>query len=145
MLMRTRDHVFATLNTSGLTPGTAVTFWWAFFTARATAPPSHARPPILPTRGASSVASGGGQIVGADGTASFRACIAAPAIRQASSLAWAPFRTLEPLRAQIHLVVRTHGTAILGDPLTLSQQLSQFNGGCPPNTCAKLQASIHQP
>jgi hypothetical protein len=52
---------------------------------------------------------------------------------------------LNPLRAEIHLVTRSHGSAFLNDPVMLNQQLNLFNGGCPPNTCVNLQASIHRP
>jgi hypothetical protein len=51
---------------------------------------------------------------------------------------------VEPFKAEIHLVVRTHGPAS-GDPAVLQAQLNMFNGGCPPNTCGNVQVSVHQP
>ncbi|MEM8986152.1 MAG: hypothetical protein AAGC95_05460 [Pseudomonadota bacterium] len=57
-----------------------------------------------------------------------------------------PFPGLEsPIKrgAEIHLVVRAHGPA-LDDPAALKEQLTQFNGGCPPNDgCIDVQASVH--
>ncbi len=145
ILVRNRDNVYATMHTSGLTPGTVVTFWWAFFNN----PHNCATRPCTPADLSNSsvqgsVANGGGKIIGADGTATYGAFRTVgdttgvfPSIGTAQGL-------LDPLRAEIHLVTRTHGPAI-NDATMLGQQLSLFNGGCPPNTCANLQASIHQP
>lgn len=146
MLVRKRDSVFATMNTAGLTPGTAVTMWWVFFNnpqncaTRLCKPADLANPAVQGT-----VASAGGKIIGADGTAAYGAFRAIgdttgvfPGLGTGQGL-------LDPLRAEIHLVTRSHGPALLSDPVLLGQQLSLFNGGCPPNTCVNLQASIHQP
>lgn len=46
-------------------------------------------------------------------------------------------------RSEIHLVVREHGEA-LADPADLKAQLTQFNGGCGPNSCNDVQVSIHR-
>jgi hypothetical protein len=51
---------------------------------------------------------------------------------------------LNAKRAEIHLVVRSHGPAS-ADPAVLQQQLTTFNGGCPPNTCMNVQAAPHLP
>ena len=48
----------------------------------------------------------------------------------------------EPLGAEVHLVIRTHGQLIPG---MMHEQLSTFDGGCLPNVCANVQASIHRP
>jgi hypothetical protein len=48
-----------------------------------------------------------------------------------------------PMTAEIHMVIRTHGTAST-DPAVLTQQLTTHDGGCPPNTCSNIQVSIHQ-
>ena len=146
MLIRNRDDVFASMNTTGLTPGTAVTLWWVFFNnphncaTRPCTPADLANPAVQ-----GSIASAGGKIVGADGTASFGAYRTTndktgvfPGMGTGEGL-------LDALRAEIHLVVRNHGPALINDPVMLNQQLSLFNGGCPPNTCANVQASAHRP
>lgn len=46
----------------------------------------------------------------------------------------------DPRRAEIHLVVRTHGRVIRH---LRHEQLTTLNGGCPPNECANVQASVH--
>lgn len=146
ILVRTKETVFATMHTSGLTPGTAVTFWFGIFNSPgncATRPCTAADFANPNVQG--SVANGGGQIIGADGTVTYGAFRTvgdttgvAPGIGTGQGL-------LDPRRAEIHLVTRFHGPANLIDLVILGQQLSMFNGGCPPNTCTNLQASIHQP
>lgn len=55
---------------------------------------------------------------------------------------------LDPMTAEVHLVVRTHGKKLRDRDLFLDQ-LTTFNGGCPggpvdgPNECADLQAAFH--
>lgn len=145
-LTRTRDSVFATMHTAGLTPGTAVTLWWAFFNnphncaTRPCTPADLSNPAV-----AGSVVSAGGKIIGADGAATYGAFRTVGDTTGVFAGLSTVQGLLDPLRAEIHLVTRTHGPAILNDPVVLGQQLSLFNGGCPPNTCANLQASIHQP
>jgi len=43
---------------------------------------------------------------------------------------------LDLTKAEIHLVLRTHGPMLAG---LLDQQATTFNGGCPPNSCGNLQ------
>jgi hypothetical protein len=55
---------------------------------------------------------------------------------------------LDPMTAEVHLVVRTHGKALRERDLFLDQ-ITTFNGGCTggpvdgPNDCADLQAAFH--
>ena len=42
--------------------------------------------------------------------------------------------------AEIHLVLRNHGTGLMGEQLW--QALTSFNGGCPPNTCSDEQGAV---
>jgi hypothetical protein len=142
LLARTRSGIYMSFHSSGLTPGTVVTTWWAFFNKPkecATSPCTVAdlnNPDVQP-----SLLVATGRVVGADGTADFGA------FRAEGDTTGAVFGPglVNAMKAEIHLVVRTHGAAILDDPQTLQAQLSTFNGGCPPNTCANLQVSIHQP
>jgi len=41
--------------------------------------------------------------------------------------------------AEVHVVVRTHGSII---EAAIAAQLSEFNGGCPPNNCANVQVAL---
>lgn len=145
ILVRNRNNVFATMHTVGLTPGTAVSLWWVFFNN----PQNCATQPCKPSDLANpavqgSIASAGGKVIGADGTATFGAFRTVGDLTGVFPNMGTAQGLLDALRAEIHLVARSHGPAS-ADPATFNQQLSQFNGGCPPNTCANLQASVHQP
>jgi hypothetical protein len=145
MLFRTRDNVLATIHTSGLAPGSVVTGWFAFFNFPdncATRPCSAADfgNPAVQGR----VANMGGRIVGEDGVADFAEHRAAGDTTNVFlGFGFGP-GLVDPRRAEIHLVVRGHGPAS-ADPATLAQQLTLFNGGCPPNVCMNLQAAVHAP
>ncbi|MGH9943874.1 MAG: hypothetical protein ACRD9R_16135 [Pyrinomonadaceae bacterium] len=142
LLARNRDGVFMNLHTSGLAAGTVVTAWWVIFNNPrecATSPCSVADLPNPAVQ--SSLVNAAGRIIGADGTASYGDFLA---VGDTTGAFTGP-GLLNAFKAEIHLVTRTHGAALLGDPATLAQQLSTFNGGCPPNMCANLQTSIHQP
>ena len=47
-----------------------------------------------------------------------------------------------PMGAEIHVVLRSHGPVILD---MLSAQITTFGGACEVNTCADLQAAGHRP
>ena len=141
-LVRNGEGVYMSLHSAGLTAGTAVTAWWVFFNNPkkcATTPCSVAdlsNPDVE-----SSLVNATGRVVGADGTADFGAF---KAVGDTTGAFTGP-GLLNSKKAEIHLVVRTHGPAILDNTDLLRQQLTIFNGGCPPNTCANIQVSIHQP
>ena len=144
ILVRTKDAVGMTLHSFGLVPGNAYTAWFAIFNnpkACATDPCTGddlANPHV---RGV--VLNATGQIAGEDGTADFGAfrAVGDPSGR-AEELGTA-MALRQPLKAQIYLVVRSHGQALNG--AALQAQLSMFNGGCPPNNCDDVQIAFHLP
>jgi hypothetical protein len=145
ILVRTKEAVGMTLHSFGLVPGNAYTAWFGIFNnpkACATTPCTGADLANPHVRGV--VLYGTGQIAGEDGTADFGAfrAVGDPTGRE-ESLGTA-MALEKPLRAEIHLVVRSHGPAALDDA-DLQAQLSTFNGGCPPNTCANVQVAPHLP
>jgi len=148
-LSRNNDGVFGTISTSGLTPGHVVTLWWAIFNN----PENCATPGCAPSdlnnpdvNG--SVQYGGGAIVGAGGRADFSGYLAVGDNTGFEILP--PFPNMpnpspgivNAKRAEIHLVIRTHGAAS-ADPGILNQQLTTFTGGCAgmPSPCANIQAA----
>lgn len=143
ILVRTKEGVGATLHTFGLVPGNVYTFWWTVFNNPKECATTLCTGADLPNPDVQAVVlSGAGQIAGDDGTADFGAFRAVgdttgrePSVGTATLLENAQ-------KAQIHLVVRNHGPVI---PAMLGDQLSMFNGGCPPNTCMNVQAAPHQP
>ena len=141
MLVRTRDDVTGTIHTSGLVPGHVVTGWFGIFNhpehcaTRPCSPPADLNNPLVQ----GSLVNMGGVLVGPDGTADFAEVRAVGDTTNAFS---GP-GLLEPRSAEIHLAVRDHGVALM-EP-AFSQQLTMFNGGCPPNTCVTIQAAPHAP
>jgi hypothetical protein len=149
-LVRAEDGVFMTFHSQALTPGTVATAWWVFFNdpKECATSPCHVADLLTNPASQPSLLYAAGRIVGPDGAldlGSFRAVG-----DTTGSESFPPFPAtnpglLDPKRAEIHIVIRTHGPALLGDLSALATQLSTFNGGCPPNTCANVQVSIHQP
>jgi hypothetical protein len=142
MLVRTRDDVTATVHTTGLTPGNVYTAWFAIFND----PRYCATQPCSPADLSNPLVQGsllgfGGRIVGADGVADYAEV---RAVGDTTNAQIAGPGLQDTRRAQIHLAVRNHGAAAL-DPNVLRQQLTTFNGGCPPNACVTVQAAVHRP
>jgi hypothetical protein len=139
-LTRDRDAIFAILNTKGLNPGWVYTAWFGIFnnpSECATRPCSAAdfmNPAVQGSR-----VNFGGRIIGPDGAATYGAFLG---VGDTTSAFDGP-GLLDPKHAEIHLVVRSHGPALMGAMLT--EQLSLFNGGCPPNMCMNVQSSVHAP
>lgn len=144
-LSRNNEGVFFTLHTQGLPAGHAVTAWMAVFNN----PKYCATSPCTPADFANpdvdgSLLNTGGRVIGPDGAATYGAYRAV-----GDATGWNPGSgtgngLVDPLGAEIHVVLRSHGPAS-ADPAVLAQQLSMFNGGCPGGVgCANLQASVFQ-
>jgi hypothetical protein len=143
ILVRTNEGVGATVHTFGLVPGNAHTLWVVIFNNPKKCATDPCTPADLSNPDVQGVMfSGSGQIAGEDGTADFGAF---RAVGDSSGKVEGTAEALEkPFKAQIHLAVRSHGPAS-ADPAVLQQQLTTFNGGCPPNTCTTVQFAPHQP
>ena len=139
-LTRDKDAIFGIISTKGLTPGWVYTAWFGIFNnpdACATRPCSgadFANPAVMGSR-----VNFGGKLIGPDGSATYAGFLA---IGDTTSAFDGP-GLLDPKHAEIHMVIRSHGPALMGT--AFSDQLSLFNGGCPPNTCVNVQASPHAP
>jgi hypothetical protein len=139
-LIRTKEGVFMTLSTRGLTPGWVYTAWFGIFnnpSECATRPCSGADFGPNPVQG--SRVNAGGRIIGPDGSAIYSAFLGVGD----TTFAFDGPGLVDPKHAEIHLVVRSHGPALMG--MDLANQLTTFNGGCPPNMCANFQISVHAP
>jgi len=143
-LTRDKDAIFGIINTKGLTPGWVYSAWFGIFNNPencATRPCSgadFANPAVMGSR-----LNFGGRLIGPDGAATYGGYLA---VGDTTSAFDGP-GLLDPKHAEIHMVVRSHGIALMGTSTTgpFSEQLSLFNGGCPPNTCVNVQASVHAP
>jgi len=142
ILVRTKAGVGMTIHSFGLVPGNVYTAWITVFNNPKRCATDPCTGADLPNPDVQAVGLwGSAQIAGDDGTADFGAF---RAVGDTSGQAGFGTATAleKPFKAQIHLVVRSHGPVI---PAMLSDQLSMFNGGCPPNTCMNVQAAIHEP
>ncbi|HEU4431428.1 MAG TPA: hypothetical protein VFT98_21895 [Myxococcota bacterium] len=142
MLVRSKDGITGTIHTSGLTPGFVYTAWFAIFNnpencfTRPCTPNDIMNNPAVQ----GSLLGFGGQLADLDGTADFGET---RAVGDATNAFFGP-GLLNPKRAEIHLAVRSHGPASM-DPAVFAEQLTTFNGNCPPNTCMTIQAAVHAP
>lgn len=145
-LVRNDGGIAMTFHTSGLVAGDAVTVWWVVFNN-----------PRVCTHGEgsyrcglldlsimggdpaveSSILYATGHVIGGDGVGNFGAYLT---IYDISGGLFGPGLT-NPRGGDVHLVLRDHGPAI---PSLVADQISSFNGGCPPNTCRNVQMSIQE-
>ena len=149
-LIRSKDGVFMTFHTQGLMPGTVATAWWVVFNNPKACVTSPCRVADLLSNPYSqpSLLYAAGRIVGADGALDMGAFLKVGDTTGSASVPVPPFPAvnpglLDPKNSEVHVVIRSHGATLMGNDLTA--QLTTFNGGCPPNVCANVQASIHQP
>jgi hypothetical protein len=147
-LSRNNEAAFATISTSGLTPGTVVTLWWAIFNEPANCATPNCAPSDLNNPAVNgSLQFGGGQVVGANGRADFGGYLAVGDNTGFHLLPQFPLMPnpapglVNPKGATIHLVIRTHGPAS-ADPAILNQQLTSFGGGCSVDPCSNIQAAL---
>jgi hypothetical protein len=163
-LLRGSDSVTLTMHTSQLAPGHVVTAWWIIFNApQNCAFPVYSyecgpgdvtgSPAALPA-----VMFASGRVVASDGTATFAArlkvgdgsgCVTIPIDVNTSGSALYPCNPLvSTVGPHVHVLLLDHGPAIPG---LISQQLHVYGAGCNnfgldngPNTCALVQATVHQ-
>ncbi len=155
-LERNGDEIELKLSTRGLTPGHAYTVWWVIFNnpsacvegcfldeitqaqQAAADPNDNLEPPPAEV----SVLYADGAVANARGRASFRAEL--EELDMTGPVLFGPALT-NAQSAEVHAVVRTHGKAS-DDPDTLNQQLTTFNGGCPPDQdpfqCVDIQVGV---
>jgi len=143
-LIRNEAGVTMAIITSDLTPGDAFTNWWVIFNnpAACATPGSCAGSDLAPRGGdpavQSSVLYATGQVISTTGAAGFAARLEAG---DTDGALFGP-GLLNPMTAEIHHVVRTHGQPIPG---MTEAQIDSFSGGCPPNDCIDEQFAVHLP
>ena len=157
-LTRMPHGVAATFKTVGLTPGEAMTLWWVIFNhpEKCTDDACSFDDPfqvdesgqvLFDEAGIALVNQAGREVIGfsllradgkvveTDGSAEFRGHLA---VGDTTEAAVGP-GLLDPMKAEIHLVVKSHGPAIPG---STHEQLNTFWGGCPElyqEPCVELQ------
>jgi hypothetical protein len=140
-LLRSETGISYRIYTTGLTPGHAYTIWTVIFNRPENCTDGCNRPNLDDARVRGSVFFGGSTIAGENGTGNFSDSVEKgplPAGLQVNMLdvpAGTANGLIDPMKADIHLVLRTHG------PLVASQadvQLSTFE---PCEVCANVQVA----
>lgn len=148
-LERTAKGVHVSLETTGLTPGSAYTLWWVVFNYPHECSTQGCIPQnFMEAKVAAMVKYGVGAIADETGAATFDTFLSvgdvAGALDNNSGFDFEVVEPapglIEPLTAEFHVVLRSHGTA-LPDP---TEQLTSFNGGCNPE-CFNAQVAMHVP
>lgn len=142
-LVRAKRSVSMNIWTTGLDPGSAYTVWWIIFNNPEHCGDAGCSGNDLDTpevKGAVTWATG--HIIGSTGTGNFAA-----SLKEGPPKGDTPFGLsgdadglIDATKAEIHLVVRTHGEAIPG---LVYEQISTFDGGCDVNFCDDQQFAIH--
>ena len=118
-----------------LEPGDAVTVWWVIFDD-----PAKCSDGACGSDDERSMIRADGHVVDSTGSALFKASLAVGDVSEATR----GTGLKDPMAAEIHLVIRTHGPAVPGkiDPM-----IYELEGGCggDPDPCANIQFAVFKP
>lgn len=146
VLIRNRNGVWYYISTTGLLPGGPYTNWWVIFNHPEFCAPPGCMAKDFPQNGGdprveASVLWATGRVVDANGHGTFSAHLAADGTAP-GEVRFGP-ALLNP-RAEIHLIVRSHGPALTG--ADLEAQLTSVGGGCAiTKACQDQQVAQHFP
>ncbi len=149
VMIRNADGVAYTISTTGLLAGGAYTNWWVVFNEPQFCFTSPCGPGDLPQNGGNpnvgaSVLWATGRVVDANGQGDFAAHLAADGVSAAPGQVRFGPALLSP-RAEIHIIVRSHGPAS-ADANVRQLQLTTVAGGCSmSNPCQDQQFVQHLP
>lgn len=162
-LTRRSNGISFNLETTELEPETATTAWIVIFNKPeycATSPcgdPDLFEPDVM-----ADMVGGFGQVIGDSGEATFSGSRSTNDTTGSAlaALGLPAYGIIDPDKAEIHFVLRSHGPAIPG---MIEEMTTTFNGGCQhpgepfpdplppelgepgPNTCVDVQFAVHQP
>lgn len=142
-LVRNNAGATVTFLSPGLKVGDVYTLWWVIFNEPAKCSGGVCNlDDVVPFPGNAtagvSLLYGGGHVIPTSGRGNFAADLASG---DTSGAMFGP-GLVDPLGAEIHVVLRTHGPVIPG---SLDEQLSSFAGGCTANACANEISAEHKP
>ncbi len=147
VMIRNADGVAYSISTTGLLAGGAYTNWWVVFNEPQFCSPPGCGADDFPQNGGNpnvgaSVLWATGRVVDANGQGNFSAHLAAGGVASAPGEVRFGPALLSP-RAEIHIIVRSHGPALSG--ANLIAQLTTVAGGCTINICQDQQVAQHLP
>ena len=156
-LNRTRNALWVTLHASDLAAHTAYTVWVAVFNrpdACTTNPGGEVRcgaPDLMltPNLASASAFNVGAFITDGEGTANVSIDVRSGLPPDGAAVLFGEggiinngvqpgLRAGNGFGAEVHFIIREHGDLL---PHAIADQLSAFNGGCPPNACANAQVA----
>lgn len=153
-LLRNRNGVHSWIETGELEPGHAITIWLVIFNApeNCTGPCDMAD--LFDLNTLPDAVWAGGTVVGKSGRVRVVGHVRKGDLSGTTNppFGFPPIGLIEPMRAELHLVVKTHGPVIPG----LEREMTTtYGGGCDdappglgtpgPNSCAEIQFSEHKP
>lgn len=160
-LKSSANDVWVTVHASELDPHTVYTLWAVVFNNPSECTTDSASltrcglPDLMaiPNPAEASAFIVGGLLTGDDGIANIQAHIQSGPLPEGTAVLTGVggandngvvpgLREGNGLLAEIHFVLRTHGSAIVG---RVAEQISMGNGGCPPNECANQQSVMFPP
>jgi hypothetical protein len=132
-LIRTDAGISASVRTSGLPAGQALTLWFVIFNNPSACPATCGLADLLFNPDAEGdFLVGGGHVVGADGSAGFGGNLMVGDIAGSGfpeiGMPDRPIGLSNPWGAQVALLLHSHGPAMTGE--SLASQISSFTGGC---------------
>lgn len=148
VMTRYANGVAYTISTVGLVPGGAYTNWWVIFNNPQFCSPPGCSGKDFPQNGGdpkvqASVLWATGRVADAGGQGNFSAQLAAGGVSAAPGQILFGPGLLNPSRAEIHIIVRSHGFALWGSDLVA--QLTTVAGGCALAGCQDQQFVMHLP
>lgn len=137
-LLRSRQAVDVRLATSGLDINAAYTVWWIVFNNPSACTGGCGADDLGNPATAASAFYAAGFVTGMDGTANLSAHLSAGRLPQGIDvLLGSGLMAGNGHRAEIHLIIRSHGPIIPG---RVDEQIGSFNGACDVNVCTDQQA-----
>lgn len=141
-LYRTRNRLEMRVAASGLDPSAAYTVWWVVFNNPHACVGGCGGDDLSNPAVKASVFYAAGFVTGMDGTGNVSGYIESGALPEGIDIETGNgLRRGRGFRAEVHIVVRTHGAITPG---SVDQQIGTFNGGCSP-TCVNQQAAVFLP
>ena len=147
-LVRDAEGISMNIKTSDLPVG-AYSIWWVIFNnpsecTNGKCGSSDTAKGDVPNPAEASVLWATGGIVGPDRKGHFSANLGVGLEKVPGEVLRGPALT-KPLEAEVHLVVRFHGSPAWGNPDVLTAQLTTFQGNCDNFPCFMPQSAFHQP
>lgn len=151
-LSRNDSGITMQIHTSDLEPGAAYTVWWVIFNNPVACVGGCGADDLRRAGVDAAAGFAAGHVIGNNGKTNFGGHLQVgdisgfvPPDGSAPILGLPPFGPglLDARGAEVHLIIRTHGTP-RPDLGLVDDQISSFNGACPPNICMNRQASIHK-